>query len=91
MRVACRRSRITGLIGTSSNPISGMTIATLILTCTLFVALGWTGDVYQPMALCVGGMVCIAAANAGAVVARQRLVAPAVGALKITSDAKLVQ
>ena len=37
-------SRITGLIGSSSNPISGMTIATLILTCLLFVALGWTGD-----------------------------------------------
>ena len=36
-------SRITGLIGTSSNPISGMTIATLILTCSIFVALGWTG------------------------------------------------
>jgi putative OPT family oligopeptide transporter len=35
-------------------------------TCLLFVAMGWTGDVYQPMALCVGGMVCIAAANAGA-------------------------
>src|SRR5207302_1639620 len=38
-------SRITGLIGTSSNPISGMTIATLILTCLMFVALGWTGSV----------------------------------------------
>src|SRR5205814_4600153 len=47
-------SRITGLIGTSSNPISGMTIATLILTCLLFVALGWTGDIYAPIALCVG-------------------------------------
>jgi putative OPT family oligopeptide transporter len=58
-------SRITGLIGTSSNPISGMTIATLILTCLLFVALGWTGDVYGPVALCVGAVVCIAAANAG--------------------------
>jgi putative OPT family oligopeptide transporter len=58
-------SRITGLIGTSSNPISGMTIATLILTCLLFVALGWTGDVYSPIALCVGAIVCIAAANAG--------------------------
>jgi putative OPT family oligopeptide transporter len=58
-------SRITGLIGTSSNPISGMTIATLILTCLLFVALGWTGDVYSPIALCVGAVVCIAAANAG--------------------------
>ncbi len=58
-------SRITGLIGSSSNPISGMTIATLILTCVLFVALGWTGDRYAPIALCVGAVVCIAAANAG--------------------------
>jgi putative OPT family oligopeptide transporter len=58
-------SRITGLIGTSSNPISGMTIATLILTCLLFVALGWTGDTYGPIAICVGAVVCIAAANAG--------------------------
>ena len=58
-------SRITGLIGTSSNPISGMTIATLILTCLLFVALGWTGDMYSPIAICVGAIVCIAAANAG--------------------------
>jgi putative OPT family oligopeptide transporter len=58
-------SRITGLIGSSSNPISGMTIATLILTCLLFVALGWTGDAYAPVALCVGAVVCIAAANAG--------------------------
>jgi putative OPT family oligopeptide transporter len=59
-------SRITGLIGSSSNPVSGMTIATLILTCTIFVALGWTGDYYSPVALCVGAVVCIAAANAGA-------------------------
>ncbi|HET7619298.1 MAG TPA: oligopeptide transporter, OPT family [Vicinamibacterales bacterium] len=58
-------SRITGLIGTSSNPISGMTIATLILTCTIFVALGWTGDAYAPVALTVGAIVCIAAAQAG--------------------------
>jgi putative OPT family oligopeptide transporter len=58
-------SRITGLIGTSSNPISGMTIATLILTCLVFVALGWTGNAYGPIALCVGAVVCIAAAEAG--------------------------
>jgi len=58
-------SRITGLIGTSSNPISGMTIATLILTCLLFVALGWTGDIYGPIAISVGAIVCIAAANGG--------------------------
>ena len=59
-------SRVVGIIGSSSNPISGMTIATLMCTCLVFVGIGWTGDVYQPMALCVGGMVCIAAANAGA-------------------------
>ncbi len=58
-------SRITGLIGSSSNPISGMTIATLIITCIIFVSLGWTGDVYGPVALSVGAIVCIAAANAG--------------------------
>lgn len=58
-------ARITGIIGSSSNPISGMTIATLILTCLLFVALGWTGDAYGPIAICVGAVVCIAAANAG--------------------------
>jgi len=59
-------SRITGLIGNSSNPISGMTIATLIMTCSVFVATGWTGDFYAPIALCVGAVVCIAAAIAGA-------------------------
>jgi putative OPT family oligopeptide transporter len=58
-------SRITGLIGSSSNPISGMTIATLIITCLIFVALGWTGDIYAPVAISVGAIVCIAAANAG--------------------------
>lgn len=59
-------SRIVGLIGSSSSPVSGMTIATLILTCTIFVALGWTGDFYAPVALTVGAVVAIAAANAGA-------------------------
>src|SRR5207244_10217422 len=59
-------SRITGLIGTSSNPISGMTIATLILTCLLFVGLGWSGDYYSPIAVYVGAVVCIAAAHPGA-------------------------
>jgi len=59
-------SRIVGIIGTSSNPISGMTIATLMATCLIFVSLGWNGDVYQSLAVVVGGIVCIAAANAGA-------------------------
>lgn len=59
-------SRIVGLIGSSNNPISGMTIATLMGTCLIFIAVQWTGHVYEPMALVVGGMICIAAANAGA-------------------------
>jgi OPT family oligopeptide transporter len=59
-------SRIVGIIGSSSNPISGMTIATLMATCLIFIGLGWTGSAYEPMALVVGGMVCIAAANGGA-------------------------
>jgi OPT family oligopeptide transporter len=58
-------SRIVGLIGSSNNPISGMTIATLMGTCLIFIAVGWTGKAYEPMALVVGGMICIAAANAG--------------------------
>jgi putative OPT family oligopeptide transporter len=58
-------SRIVGLIGSSSSPVSGMTIATLILTCTIFVTIGWTGDLYAPIALTVGAVVCIAASNAG--------------------------
>lgn len=59
-------SRIVGLIGSSNNPISGMTIATIMATALVFIAIGWTGHVYEPMALVVGGMICIAAANAGA-------------------------
>jgi uncharacterized oligopeptide transporter (OPT) family protein len=58
-------SRIVGLIGSSNNPISGMTIATLMGTCLIFIAVNWTGNFYEPMALVVGGMICIAAANAG--------------------------
>ena len=59
-------SRIVGLIGSSNNPISGMTIATILGTCLIFIAVGWTGKSYEPMVLVVGGMICIAAANAGA-------------------------
>lgn len=59
-------SRIVGLIGSSSSPISGMTIATLMATSLIFIGIGWTGDFYQPIALVVGSIVCIAAANAGA-------------------------
>lgn len=58
-------SRIVGLIGTSSNPVSGMTIATLMGTCLIFIAFGLTGSAFEPMVLVVGSMICIAAANAG--------------------------
>lgn len=59
-------SRIVGLIGSSNNPISGMTIATVMGTSLIFMAVGWTGNAYEPLVLVVGGMICIAAANAGA-------------------------
>jgi uncharacterized oligopeptide transporter (OPT) family protein len=59
-------SRICGLIGTSANPVSGMTIATLMATCAMFLIAGWTGGAYAALALSIGGVVCIAAANAGA-------------------------
>jgi putative OPT family oligopeptide transporter len=58
-------SRLTGQIGSSSNPISGMTVATLLLTCLIFLGLGWTGPTYYVTALSVGGIVCIAASNGG--------------------------
>jgi OPT family oligopeptide transporter len=59
-------SRIVGLIGSSNNPISGMTIATVMGTSLIFLSVGWTGQNYEPLVLVVGGMICIAAANAGA-------------------------
>jgi len=58
-------SRITGVIGSSSNPISGMTIATLLLTCLIFVLLGWVGPEYRLTALSIAGVVCIASSNGG--------------------------
>ncbi|HWX56345.1 MAG TPA: oligopeptide transporter, OPT family [Verrucomicrobiae bacterium] len=58
-------SRITGLIGTSSNPISGMAIATLMATCAVFLVLGWTATAFFALAITIGGVVCIASANAG--------------------------
>lgn len=58
-------SRLTGEIGSSSNPISGMTVATLLLTCLTFVILGWTGSNYYVTALSIGAIVCIASSNGG--------------------------
>jgi putative OPT family oligopeptide transporter len=58
--------RISGLLGNSSNPISGMSIATLMATCAIFLVCGWTEPNYSVLALMIGGVVCIAAAIAGA-------------------------
>src|SRR5205085_9894341 len=58
-------SRLTGEVGSSSNPISGMAIATLLLTCLVFLIVGWTGPHYYVTALSVGAIVCIAASQGG--------------------------
>ncbi len=58
-------SRLTGEIGSSSNPISGMTIATLLLTCLIFLVLGWTDASHRLIALSVAAVVCIASSNGG--------------------------
>ena len=58
-------SRLTGEIGSSSNPISGMTIATLLLTCLIFLILGWTAPQYRLVAISIAAVVCIASSNGG--------------------------
>ena len=58
-------SRIVGLVGVTSNPTSGMTIASLMLTSTVFLFLGWTDDSGKVAALVVGCVVAIAASIAG--------------------------
>ena len=58
-------SRLTGEVGSTSNPISGMTVATLLLTCLVFLLVGWTGGPYYVTALSVGGIVCVASSNGG--------------------------
>ena len=58
-------SRLTGEIGSSSNPISGMTVATLLLTCLIFVLAGWVGPEFRLAALSIAGVVCIASSNGG--------------------------
>jgi putative OPT family oligopeptide transporter len=58
-------SRLTGEIGSSNNPTSGMTMATLLFTCLIFLLVGWTGGAYYVTALTVGAVVCIASANGG--------------------------
>ncbi len=58
-------SRLTGEVGSSSNPISGMTIATLLLVCMIFLILGRTGPAAMLTALTVSAVVCIASSNGG--------------------------
>ena len=58
-------SRIVGLIGSSANPVSGMTIATLMATSAIFLVNGWTAPAFGALAITIGGVVCIAAANSG--------------------------
>ncbi|MGH7937434.1 MAG: OPT family oligopeptide transporter, partial [Chthoniobacterales bacterium] len=58
-------SHLTGEIGSSSCPTSGMTVATLLLTCLVFLIVGWTGPHYFVTALSIGGIVCIASSNGG--------------------------
>lgn len=58
-------SRLTGEIGSSSNPISGMTVATLTMTCLIFLALGWTSSIERVLALSIAAVVCVAASNGG--------------------------
>jgi putative OPT family oligopeptide transporter len=58
-------ARITGIVGSSSSPLSGMTIAVLMGTCLIFLAVGWTGQEYTYLALVIGAVVCIAISNAG--------------------------
>ena len=58
-------SRLTGEIGSTSNPISGMTVATLLFTCLVFLLVGWKGGTYYVTALSVGAIVCIASSNGG--------------------------
>ncbi len=58
-------SRLTGEIGSSSNPISGMTVATLLFVCLIFLLIGWSTPAYYVTALSVGAIVCIAASNGG--------------------------
>ena len=58
-------SRVCGQIGSSANPISGMTIAALLGTCLIFVAIGWTGVDHRVQAIAIAAVVAVATANAG--------------------------
>jgi putative OPT family oligopeptide transporter len=58
-------SRLVGLIGVSSNPVSAMALITIASTAAVFLALGWTGKEAMGAVLTVGTVVCVAASKAG--------------------------
>ncbi len=58
-------ARLVGLVGSSNNPVSGMTIATLLITSIIFKAIGFDGEAGMIGALSVGSVICIIAAMAG--------------------------
>jgi putative OPT family oligopeptide transporter len=58
-------ARIVGIVGSSASPVSGMTIATLMATSAIFLVKGWTAPAFGALAITIGGVVCIAASNAG--------------------------
>jgi putative OPT family oligopeptide transporter len=58
-------ARIVGIVGSSASPVSGMTIATLMATAAIFLVKGWTAPAFGALAITIGGMVCVAASNAG--------------------------
>jgi putative OPT family oligopeptide transporter len=58
-------ARIVGIVGSSASPVSGMTIATLMATAAIFLVRGWTAPAFGALAITIGGVVCIAASNAG--------------------------
>jgi uncharacterized oligopeptide transporter (OPT) family protein len=58
-------ARIVGIVGSSASPVSGMTIATLMATSAIFLVQGWTAPAFGALAITIGGIVCIAASNAG--------------------------
>ncbi|HEY0264496.1 MAG TPA: OPT/YSL family transporter, partial [Granulicella sp.] len=58
-------ARIVGIVGSSASPVSGMTIATLMATAAVFLVRGWTAPAFGALAITIGGIVCIAAANSG--------------------------
>ena len=58
-------SLTVGLVGSSSNPVSGMTITTLLITCLIFAMLGWTERIYLISAITMGCVACVAICMAG--------------------------